>query len=237
MKAKWMKTIAAGAVFSMLCAGTAFAGAWLKGQGENQDRWWYGNEDGTFANNGWYWIDGNNDGVAENYCFDSEGWLYVGVTTPDGYVVNENGALVSEGQVMTQNVEVPAAAPTMDAAVASLDGVYKYYGQRYDNGNVSLAPDDPNAMGPKSITVTAIDNNTIHLVRVATYPASPEGTFVLKKNGDVFVLDSYIGSDNHGMFGNRSVYVQEVRFDGNRVEVGGFNPVVGRMAMFEIYER
>ena len=51
MKMKWKRLVLAGAIFSALFAGTAFGGTWLKGEGVNQDRWWYANEDGTYANN------------------------------------------------------------------------------------------------------------------------------------------------------------------------------------------
>ena len=124
MKGKWMKMITAGAVFSVLFAEAAFAGVWLKGEGVNQDKWWYANEDGTWANSGWFWIDGNNDGIAENYYFDAQGWMYANTTTPDGYVVNENGAMVLDGQIAIQAVQAPETAPAVDAAADSISGVY-----------------------------------------------------------------------------------------------------------------
>lgn len=51
------------------------------------------NHDGTFgrAMTGWQWIDGYS------YCFDQEGRMYVNVTTPDGYFVNESGAWTENG--------------------------------------------------------------------------------------------------------------------------------------------
>ena len=39
------------------------------------------------------WLDGNDDGIAECYCFDWEGYLYMNGWTPDGYYVNSDGAL------------------------------------------------------------------------------------------------------------------------------------------------
>ncbi|WP_270815394.1 hypothetical protein [Hungatella effluvii] len=91
---------------SFLLTTTAFAGTWKVGTEPNQNKWWYDNDNGTYADNGWQWIDGNNDGVAECYYFDSEGWLLVNTSTPDGYFVNENGAWLS-GDVVETKVVTP----------------------------------------------------------------------------------------------------------------------------------
>lgn len=87
-----------------------FAAGWTTGQGENSSAWWYdlGNGQyyaGTEQAPIWQWIDGNQDGIAECYAFDSSGWMYSGTETPDGWQVNENGAWVENGQVQTRNVE------------------------------------------------------------------------------------------------------------------------------------
>ena len=39
----------------------------------------------------WQWLDGNEDGIAECYAFDREGWMYADTATPDGYTVNTDG--------------------------------------------------------------------------------------------------------------------------------------------------
>ena len=72
------------------------------GEGANQNKWWYVFDDGTYAANGWYWIDGNQDGVAECYYFDGNGWLLANTTTPDGYTVNGNGAWEVDGVIQTE---------------------------------------------------------------------------------------------------------------------------------------
>ena len=46
---------------------------WNKGQGENDGRWWYGYEDGSYAKSGWAWLDGDRNGVAECYYCDDAG--------------------------------------------------------------------------------------------------------------------------------------------------------------------
>ena len=83
---------------SVLMAMPAFAGAWKTGTGSNQNMWWYDNEDGTYAAGGWQWNDGNQDGTAECYYFDSQGWMAAGTETPDGYQVNEDGAWTENGR-------------------------------------------------------------------------------------------------------------------------------------------
>ena len=103
---------------SILMSMTAFAGVWRTGTAPNENRWWYDNEDGTWAAGGWQWIDGNQDGTAECYYFDSEGWMAAGTTTPDGYQVNGDGAWVENGLVMTQGASLPeSAANTGESSV------------------------------------------------------------------------------------------------------------------------
>ena len=80
---KFKKMIPTIMVISMAMSSTAFAGTWKTGAEENQNKWWYDNEDGSYASNGWYWIDGNNDGIAECYYFDSEGWLLTNAIAED----------------------------------------------------------------------------------------------------------------------------------------------------------
>ena len=116
MKKKWLLLIVMAV--SILMSMTAFAGVWRTGASPNENRWWYDNEDGTWAEGGWQWIDGNQDGTAECYYFDSEGWMAADTRTPDGYQVNSDGAWVENGLVMTQAVSLPeSAANTGESSV------------------------------------------------------------------------------------------------------------------------
>lgn len=92
-------------LFSVLASMTVFAGEWRTGAVPNEGRWWYENEDGTYASNGWFWLDGNRDGVEECYYFDENGWMLAGTATPDGYTVNGDGAWTENGMVRTRNVQ------------------------------------------------------------------------------------------------------------------------------------
>ena len=97
------------------------AGTWQTGTGANQGKWWYDNGNGSYTNNGWQWIDGNGDGIAESYYFDNNGWLLTNTTTPDGYTVNADGAWVENGMVQSQKV-MSDNDSTQDIA-----GKYAYY--------------------------------------------------------------------------------------------------------------
>lgn len=57
------------------------AGTWKQ---DEAGRWYFENADGTRRTSGWHWLDGNQDGIAECYYFDAEGWMAANTTTPDG---------------------------------------------------------------------------------------------------------------------------------------------------------
>ena len=91
--------------FTLIGSFAAFAGSWKKGVSRPND-WWFDNEDGTYPHDGWAWLDGNKDNIAECYYFDHDGRLLTSTTTPDGYQVNEGGAWVVDGKVQTKKVAV-----------------------------------------------------------------------------------------------------------------------------------
>ncbi|WP_455437026.1 hypothetical protein [Hungatella hathewayi] len=85
--------------------------------------WKYQNA-GTYYNDGWHWIDGNDDGVAECYYFNTDGIMLSNTATPDNYIVDINGAWTVNGVVQIKvlgdnksnsnngNTEVKTPAPT-----------------------------------------------------------------------------------------------------------------------------
>ena len=89
--------------FLFLFSGTAKAD-WIKGISKNA--WWYDFGNGDYFKSSWQWIDGNQDGIAECYCFDENGWMYENTTTPDGYTVNENGAWTVSNIVQTKTSDL-----------------------------------------------------------------------------------------------------------------------------------
>lgn len=80
---------------------TVFAGTWK----QDSKGWWYQNDNASYPVSQWQWIDGNNDGTAECYYFNSEGYCLINTTTPDGYTVNADGAWTINGIIQTKTLE------------------------------------------------------------------------------------------------------------------------------------
>lgn len=100
---KLMRSLIAAAAMTLAFSVPAFAGEWQKdGKG-----WWYREDDGSYPVNGWYWIDGDNDGTAECYYFDKAGYMVENFGKIEGYTVNDDGAWVVRGVVQTKDVTVP----------------------------------------------------------------------------------------------------------------------------------
>ena len=106
------------AAFIVLMSITAFAGTWK----QDAKGWWWDNGNGTYPKSCWQWCDGNNDGIAECYYFDENGYCLQNCTTPDGYQVNADGAWVDSGGVKTQGQATKAAEAV--AAVFLKPGTY-----------------------------------------------------------------------------------------------------------------
>ncbi len=90
-----------GIVQTRNIGGPGNAGTW-KQAGE---RWYFEDGAGNRKVNGWYWLDGNQDGISECYYLDQEGWLLTDTTTPDGYQVNADGAWIEDGVVKSKGAE------------------------------------------------------------------------------------------------------------------------------------
>ena len=99
---KKIVTLVTAAAITAAMSMTSLAAGWQ----QDSVGWWYGtNVDNTsWHTNGWQWIDGNGDNIAECYCFDVNGYMYANTTTPDGYTVNADGAWTVDGVVRTQVV-------------------------------------------------------------------------------------------------------------------------------------
>lgn len=112
---------------------TALAGTW---QPQENGQWKYQNDDGSYFVNGWQWIDGNGDGIAESYYFDGNGCCLMNTMTPDGYCVDENGAWIVDGVIQTQTIavqETPSAHPvTTDQAQSVTAGTAGISSVPYD---------------------------------------------------------------------------------------------------------
>ncbi len=87
-----------GILISISAAATVYAGTWQT----DANGWWYSNDDGTWPDASWQWIDGDVDGISECYYFDANGYCLMDTTTPDGSQVNQNGAWIEFGKVRTK---------------------------------------------------------------------------------------------------------------------------------------
>ena len=96
--------LAAVAGMSVTMGMSAFASGWQK----NNVGWWYGTnaDNTTWYANGWQWVDGNSDGIAECYYFDQNGYALLNCVTPDGYQVDASGAWIADNKVQTKEVAV-----------------------------------------------------------------------------------------------------------------------------------
>ena len=65
--------------------------------------WWFDNGNGTWPASCWLWIDGNQDGQAECYYFQQNGYILTNAKSPDGYMVDGNGAWVVDGVVQRRS--------------------------------------------------------------------------------------------------------------------------------------
>ena len=95
-----------GTVFAVMLANPAiaYAGTWSNEGGPNQ--WKYYTDDNTSAADGWYWIDGDQDGLEECYYFDKNGFMMADTRTPDGFQVNSDGFWTVSGQVQKREMPV-----------------------------------------------------------------------------------------------------------------------------------
>ncbi|HJC46646.1 MAG TPA: hypothetical protein IAA04_01185 [Candidatus Lachnoclostridium pullistercoris] len=107
---KMFTTAVLTAAFALTMSATAFAGQWQ----QNSTGWWWQEDDGSYPQDTWRWLDGNNDGLAECYYFDSNGYMLAG-TSVNGYQLDSNGRWVQDGAVQYQQASAPE-----NAAMAAL---------------------------------------------------------------------------------------------------------------------
>ena len=143
---KFEMTAVFATAFTLMSVISASAGTWEQ-QGSS---WLYRNDAGQLQT-GWAWIDGNQDGTAESYYFDGNGYLLTSTTTPDGYTVNADGAWVQDGVVQTTLIPLsdPNALGRLGTVAGSSDTA--------DGGFIVASGAVPNALNPLS---TANQNGT-----------------------------------------------------------------------------
>lgn len=149
MKKKTFLTAVVAMVMTTAMSMTAFAGSWQ----QNSTGWWYQNDDGTWPANIWQWNDGNGDGTAECYYFDGNGYMLVNTVTPDGYMVNGDGAWIVDGIVQMKQVGTDAknsdeltggnAGALLPGNAAVVNGSFDVAAYGYENHISKLLLDVP----------------------------------------------------------------------------------------------
>jgi len=111
----WKKVLLAVIPATLAFSFTSMAGQWH----QDMNGWWYENDDGSYLRNGWYWVDGNEDGIAESYYFGNGGYVVDRQKQVEGYDINEDGAWVVDGVVQTMEVAKPNDSTAMAAYKAA----------------------------------------------------------------------------------------------------------------------
>ena len=123
---KKMLTLTAAAVMTMSMSITAFAdGAWQ----HDDTGWRWLRFPNMYYIDQWKWIDSDADGIAECYYFGPRGYIYTNTTTPDGYIVDQDGKWVVDGIVQSKEMVpgvddvISTTAPDVSNAVRDPNAV------------------------------------------------------------------------------------------------------------------
>ncbi len=102
---KWWTAAVLAAALACAAAGSAYAGGWVSENGG----WRYrsGDDGSQWLSSGWYWLDGDSNGVSECYYFNAEGYMLADTVTPDHYRVNADGAWIDDAG----NVQIRTEGP------------------------------------------------------------------------------------------------------------------------------
>lgn len=196
--------VAATAVaMSMTMSMTAFAGVTEGGTKGNWQKdatgWWWQNEDGSWANTGWYWIDGNDDGVAECYFFDGNGYMMTNSVSGDGFHVNADGAWVVDGVVQTRNLNETKAQEQNQATAGELNK---------DNGGY-------NEWGASNAAIEMMRNSREENVKFGEVSVlqQVDDVYVVYKNGFGVVYPNGTNNPNYDGATYKKVQVDRSRTD------------------------
>lgn len=139
MKKSILITYIAAVILSSMASFTSFAGEWK----QDNDGIWYDNGNGTYPKETWQWIDGDNNGVAERYYFDENGYCMTNDVTPDGCSVDCDGAWILDGTVQIRYVGTYLYDEATKKALNCLaQAVYTAAGQGEEEGKADWRFDD-----------------------------------------------------------------------------------------------
>lgn len=213
-KMKKCRLAAAAVILSVAAGMTANAGQW-KADGNG---WWYDRGDGTWPANGWEWVDGNGDGIAECYYFDGSGYCLLNTTTPDNHAVDGNGAWVVNGEIQTQpavsggnetgtveNVSYVGLYALAGWPLDYMDGAYEY--MPLGLGNPAIRIDSYSGGVIQGHYYDGSTGASLELVCDFQEAVDSNGHFrkVLPHSGYEFTLDFYLQESN----GNKSIKLKK----------------------------
>ena len=95
--------------FTAISAMSSFANWHMDNTG-----YWWENEDGSYAKDQWLWLDGNQDGIAECYYFDENGYMLSDAVAPDGSQVDKDGAWVIDGVKQAKVLDTASGLTSSD---------------------------------------------------------------------------------------------------------------------------
>lgn len=189
----WKKVLLTVIPATLALSFPSMAGQWH----QDMNGWWYENDDGSYLKNGWYWVDGNGDGLAESYYFGSRGYVANQTGKIEGYEVNEDGAWIVDDEIQTKEVPKPndsaamaayKAAQEKNAELDSLDAdVYAYMSMEAGEEIMDMGMDISLKMkGVKSGNLEFVMDGTVDMMETEL-PLS------------CFYTDGYMYTDTLGM--------------------------------------
>lgn len=173
-------------MMAMLMVGSMSITSLAAGWQQNENGKWWQNNDGSWPANSWQWLDGNNDGVAECYYFDGNGYCLLNTKTPDGYTVDGNGAWVVNGAVQTQAAAGNTGTTQTTVASGNYDPAHPL-ANVVDAWNLRIVP--PSLDGPEEKNwMYAIGSSTnVHALltnQMDQYYTNTEGWSINPVTGD-----------------------------------------------------
>lgn len=180
MKRKGFVAFSMAIGMSMSLPLLSYAGEWK----QDTTGWWWQNDDGTYPVNTWKWIDGNNDGIAEYYYFNENGYLLVDTTIPDSYMVNKDGAWFKTHFIGGKD-------PSTDASIAGIQTINAEELNKINTGKrVTYHMDTANSI----LEIEILEDGSLRVISHASAGGLSED--IVSKSGDrewKSVIPRYIG--------------------------------------------
>ena len=204
--------------------------------------WWYGlNQDNTkYYNDGWHWIDGNDDGISECYYFLPNGYIFKDIKekTPDGYEVNLLGMWTVDNYVqmkfnlnekdrryLTSGLSVDAANMiykskahniVYDETKVEMFPYYKTCHIKYSNGLEANYGFSKDAYSSEQWYFGEFDPQNIN--ESVTTSVSTE-----KLSNMIYGLDGTYSNNNELMTRVRELGYKDVNWSENSINIGNYN--------------